>query len=95
MKTAYPSYVTINEAVALLIRLDEPLWKHGVFDILLVLIDDAEQKYNQAEDDSDLKAQKLCIDASKSRYELAETLQEQLQNEHDQRQKWLENSYHG
>jgi hypothetical protein len=81
MNTAYPPYVTINEAVALLIRLDRQLWEYGVFEILSALIDEAEQKYNDAADDFDLEARKLSIAASTSRYELAETMRRQLYNE--------------
>jgi hypothetical protein len=81
MSKAYPPFVSMDQALAILVNLDLSLVEYGVMDILQALIADAEFNYDGATGDAEIAIQALAVNVCCSRYRMAEYLKEQLQLE--------------
>lgn len=81
MSKAYPSFVSIDQALAILIRLDWLLVEYGVMDMLQALLHEAELNYDSVTGDPEKAIQALTVDLCNWRCRMAEYFKEQLQLE--------------
>ena len=81
MSAPNPLFVSKENALAMLIRLDPLVVEYGVMDILQVLLDEAQLNYDRAVGESEIAISALTVNVCHMRYRLAEYFQEQLQLE--------------